>query len=76
VLADQSEHMVLTVGSDNVVTPKKVDVGDLRYGLRVIRSGLAASDRVVIDGIPVAAPGSKVSPRDGSIQLGSDEGKN
>jgi RND family efflux transporter MFP subunit len=76
VLADQSEHMVLTVGSDNVVTPKKVDVGDLRYGLRVIRSGLAASDRVIIDGIPVAAPGSKVSPRDGSIQLGSDEGKN
>jgi RND family efflux transporter MFP subunit len=76
VLADQSEHMVLTVGSDNVVTPKKVEVGDLRYGLRVIRSGLAASDRVVIDGIPVAAPGSKVSPRDGSIQLGSDEGKN
>jgi hypothetical protein len=51
-------------------------VGDLRYGLRVIRSGLAASDRVIIDGIPVAAPGSKVSPRDGSIQLGSDEGKN
>jgi len=76
VLADQSEHMVLTVGSDNVVTPKKVDVGDLRYGLRVIRSGLAASDRVIIDGIPVAAPGSKVSPRDGSIHLGSDEGKN
>ncbi len=76
VLADQSEHMVLTVGSDNVVTPKKVEVGDLRYGLRVIRSGLAASDRVIIDGIPIAAPGSKVSPRDGSIQLGSDEGKN
>jgi len=76
VLADQSEHMVLTVGSDNVVTPKKVEVGDLRYGLRVIRSGLAASDRVIIDGIPVAAAGSKVSPRDGSIQLGSDEGKN
>ena len=68
--------MVLTVGSDNVVTPKKVEVGDLRYGLRVIRSGLAASDRVIIDGIPVAAAGSKVSPRDGSIKLGSDEGKN
>ena len=76
VLADQSEHMVLTVGSDNVVTPKKVEVGDLRYGLRVIRSGLATADRVIIDGIPVAAPGSKVSSRHASIQLGSDEGKN
>jgi RND family efflux transporter MFP subunit len=76
VLADQSEHTVLTVSSDDVVRPKKVEVGALRYGLRVIRSGLAASDRVIIGGIPIAVPGSKVSPRHGSIELGSDEGKN
>jgi multidrug efflux pump subunit AcrA (membrane-fusion protein) len=76
VLADQSDHIVLTVGPDNLVTPKKVRLGDLRYGLRVIRSGLAPSDRVVIDGVPIATPGSKVSPHDGSIRLDSDEGKN
>jgi RND family efflux transporter MFP subunit len=76
VLADQLDHIVLTVGPDNVVTPKKVQLGGLRYGLRVIRSGLAPSDSVVIDGVPIATPGSKVSPRGGSIQLGSDEGKN
>jgi hypothetical protein len=58
------------------VTPKKVQLGDLRYGLRVIRSGLEPSDKVIIGGIPIAAPGSKVSPHDGSIQLGSDEAKN
>jgi RND family efflux transporter MFP subunit len=76
VLADQSDHIVLTVGPDNVVIPKKVQLGDLRYGLRVIRSGLASSDRVVIDGIPIVTPGSKVLPHDGSIRLDSDEGKN
>jgi RND family efflux transporter MFP subunit len=59
VLADQSDHIVLTVGPDNVVTPKKVRLGDLRYGLRVIRSGLAPSDRVVIDGVPIATPDPK-----------------
>jgi RND family efflux transporter MFP subunit len=76
VILDQSDHIVLTVSADNVVTPKQVQVGDVRYGLRVIRSGLTLSDRVIIDGMPIAAPGSKVSPHDGSIQVGSDEGKN
>jgi RND family efflux transporter MFP subunit len=75
VLTDQSDHIVLTIGPNNVVTPKQVQVGDLRYGLRVIRSGLSPSDRVVIDGIPTTVPGSAVSPHDESIQIRSDDGK-
>jgi RND family efflux transporter MFP subunit len=75
VITDQSDHLVLTIGPNNVVTPKQVQLGDLRYGLRVIRSGLLPSDRVVVDGIPTTTPGSKVSPHDEPIQLGSDDGK-
>jgi membrane fusion protein, multidrug efflux system len=73
VLPDQSEHIVLTVGPNNVVTPKPVQIGDLRDGLRVIRSGLTPSDQVIIDGIPTAKAGSKVSPHDGSIRFASDQ---
>ena len=73
VLNDQSDHLVLTVGKDNVVILKKVEVGDLRGELRVIRAGLAATDKVIIDGIPTATPGSKVSPHTGSIQFSSDQ---
>lgn len=69
VLPDQSEHMVLTVSADNVVTPKKVIIGEMRGGLRVIEAGLVSSDRVVIDGIPTAIPGSKVAPAQGSIEF-------
>jgi RND family efflux transporter MFP subunit len=69
VLPDQTDHMVLTVGKDGVVTPKKVVVGDLRGGLRVIQSGLEPTDQVVISGIPTAHPGSKVSPNAGSIKF-------
>jgi membrane fusion protein, multidrug efflux system len=58
ILADQSQHLVLTVSPDGTVAPKQVEVGDIREGLRVIRSGLTASDRVVIDGLQYAAPGS------------------
>ena len=69
VLPDQSEHIVLTVGADNVVMPKHVEVGDLRDGLRVIRAGLAPSDTVIIDGISTARAGAKVSPKAGTIRV-------
>jgi RND family efflux transporter MFP subunit len=73
VLSDQSDHALLILGKDNVVVAKKVEVGDLRGGLRVIRSGLAPTDKVIIEGIPSARPGSPVSPQTGSIRFESEE---
>ncbi|MGX9424892.1 MULTISPECIES: efflux RND transporter periplasmic adaptor subunit [Bradyrhizobium] len=67
VMLDQSQRLVMTVGPDATVKPKIVTTGDLRGGLRVIRSGLEASDRVVIDGLVRAIPGTKVAPQDGVI---------
>jgi RND family efflux transporter MFP subunit len=73
VLSDQSDHALLILGKDNVVIEKKVEVGDLRGGLRVIRAGLAPTDKVIIEGIPSARPGAPVSPQPGSIKFESDE---
>lgn len=67
VVLDQSQHLVMTVSPDGSVVPKIVETGDLRGGLRVIRSGLDANDRVVIDGLVRAIPGTKVAPADGAI---------
>ncbi len=67
VVLDQSQHLVMTVGPDATVKPKIVTTGDLRGGLRVIRSGLGPTDRVVIDGLVRAIPGRKVAPQDGTI---------
>lgn len=67
VLLDQSRHVVMTVDADGTVVPKAVDTGDLRDGLRIIRSGLTPEDRVIIDGIVRAVPGGKVAPQDGVI---------
>lgn len=69
VLPDQADHVVLTLDKDNKVKAKQVKLGDLRGGLRVIRSGLAPTDKVIIDGIPSAAPGSKVTPHAGKIRF-------
>jgi RND family efflux transporter MFP subunit len=67
VLLDQSQHIVMTVGADGTVVPKPVETGDLRGGLRIIRSGLTPDDHVIVDGIVRAVPGSKVAPKDGAI---------
>lgn len=75
VSADQTDRMVLVVAPDGVVKEKKVQTGGLRYGLRVIYSGLNATDHVVIGGPPIA-PGAKVSAQEGTIPVGSDEGSN
>jgi hypothetical protein len=58
---------VLTVSADGAVVPKQVEVGDLQSGLRVIRSGLAADDRVIIGGLLYAGRGAKVTTQDGTI---------
>src|SRR5712672_2369811 len=67
VLPDQSQHLVMTVAPDGTVVPKQVEIGDLRGGLRVIRSGLTPNDQVIIEGIPHATPGAKVAPQVGTI---------
>ena len=73
VLPDQSQHIVMTVARDGMVVPKAVEIGDLRGSLRVIRSGLAPNDQVIIDGIPHAAPGTKVAPQNGAIRYVADD---
>jgi membrane fusion protein, multidrug efflux system len=57
----------MTVAPDATVKPKIVTTGELRGGLRVIKSGLEPTDRVVIDGLVRAIPGTKVAPQDGTI---------
>lgn len=68
IASDQSRKIVFTVADDGMVGIKLVELGPIVDGLRVIRHGLAASDRIVIDGLPRARPGQKVKPEDGVIK--------
>ena len=69
LITDQSRKLVMTVGPDGTVVPKVVEIGALSDGLRVIKSGLVADDRVVINGLVRARPGAKVTPQPGNITL-------
>jgi RND family efflux transporter MFP subunit len=75
VLPDQSQHLLMTVAPDGTVVAKQVEIGDLREGLRVIRSGLTPNDQVIIDGIPHAAPGAKVAPQNGTMRYTAGGGQ-
>jgi RND family efflux transporter MFP subunit len=77
VQPDQSQHAVLTVSADGSVVTKKVEVGELQSGLRTIRSGLSANDRVIIGGLAYAGTGAKVTTQDGTIApAGGHDGGN
>jgi multidrug efflux system membrane fusion protein len=67
VANDQSRKIVFVVRDDGTVEAKTVMAGPLDEGLRVIRDGLRADDKVIIDGIQRARVGAKVSPHTGSI---------
>ncbi len=60
---DQGQPIVYIVGADDVATAKPVKLGALSEGLRVVESGLAPDDRVIVDGIVHLRPGVKVAPQ-------------
>jgi RND family efflux transporter MFP subunit len=68
IMSDQSRKIVFTVAEDGTVGTKLVELGPIVDGLRVIRSGLAPTDRIVIEGLQRARPGQKVTPEDGKIE--------
>jgi RND family efflux transporter MFP subunit len=69
IASDQSRRILFTVAEDGTVGVKLVELGPIVDGLRVIRSGLAPTDRIVIEGLQRARPGQKVKPEDGKIEV-------
>lgn len=67
VQTDQARKIVYVVGKDGMVAAKPVEIGPDVDGLRVIRSGLAPTDRVVINGYQFARPGTKAETKAGRI---------
>jgi multidrug efflux system membrane fusion protein len=63
VATDQSRKIVFVVKDDNTVEARPVVLGPLDDGLRVIRTGLKAEDRVIVDGLQRARVGAKVTPQ-------------
>jgi RND family efflux transporter MFP subunit len=61
--ADQGQRYVYVVNDKNEVEYRRLKVGALQDGLRVVESGLVAGDRVVVSGLQRIRPGAKVEPK-------------
>lgn len=61
---EQIRKFVFVVNADNTVVTKYVTPGQLSGDLRVIKDGLSADDRVVVDGLMRARAGAKVTPQE------------
>jgi multidrug efflux system membrane fusion protein len=59
---DQDKKFVLVLKPDSTVEYRPVQLGRLVGGLRVVDSGLAAGDQIVINGLQRVRPGMKVAP--------------
>ena len=64
IASEQARKYVLVVDDTGVVRLKYVTPGQLDDGLRVIKDGLVASDRVIVNGLMHVRPGIKVNARD------------
>ena len=67
VVTDQTRKGLLVVGAGDKIEQRVVELGPIVDGLRVIRSGLKATDRVVIAGVQRGRPGTKVQVKMGKI---------
>jgi RND family efflux transporter MFP subunit len=70
IVTDAARRVVYVVDQAGTVIARPVQLGPLVGNLRVVRSGIAPTDRVIISGIQRARPGQKVQPRPGRIQPG------
>jgi len=60
---DQNKKFVLVVGADNKAVYREVTLGAAVNGLRVVKGGLAANERIVVNGLQRIRPGALVAPQ-------------
>lgn len=60
IITDQARRLVYVVDGSRKVAAREVETGPLVIGLRVIKSGITASDKVVLDGLARLLPGMDV----------------
>ncbi len=67
VNTDQSQKYVLVLGPKNIVAYRRVKLGRIIDGLRIVRNGLKAGDVIIVNGAQRVHPGITVTPQQVSM---------
>jgi RND family efflux transporter MFP subunit len=70
VNTDQSQKYVLVLGAKDTIEYRKVTLGRVIDGLRIVRQGLKAGDVIVVNGAQRVHPGVTVTPQ--RLVMGAD----
>jgi RND family efflux transporter MFP subunit len=70
VNTDQNQKYVLLLGASNQVEYRRIKLGRVIDGLRIVREGLKAGDVIVVNGAQRAHPGVTVTPQ--TVTMGAD----
>src|SRR6266511_415255 len=65
--SDQTQRFAFVVNDQNTVEYRKVELGPIIDGLRVIRDGLKPEDWVIVNGVQRVRAGTKVDPQKQAI---------
>jgi RND family efflux transporter MFP subunit len=64
IATEQARKLVYVVDQDNIARQRYVTLGPLVDDLRVIRDGVSADDRIVVNGLMRVRQGQKVTPEE------------
>jgi RND family efflux transporter MFP subunit len=70
VNTDQNQKYVFVLGANNQVEYRRVKLGRVIDGLRIVREGLKAGDVIVVNGAQRVHPGITVTPQ--TVTMGTD----
>ncbi|KUR70841.1 hemolysin secretion protein D [Novosphingobium fuchskuhlense] len=63
IVTDQTRRFVYVVGKDGKTVQRNVETGPLVEGLRVVKTGLAPTEKVILDGLARLQPGVDVDAK-------------
>jgi membrane fusion protein, multidrug efflux system len=70
---DQNKKFVYVVDAENKASYRPIELGgEIAGGLRIVRSGLAAGEKIVVNGLQRAQPGAIVQPVDVAMDAPAD----
>ena len=61
--SDQSQRFVMVINNENTTEYRRVELGPIVNGLRIIREGVKPEDWVIVKGLQRVRPGMKVDPQ-------------
>jgi multidrug efflux system membrane fusion protein len=67
---DQDKKFVMVVKADNTAAYREVALGETSEGLRMVRTGLKAGERIIVNGLQRVRPGSPVVPTQVAMEGG------